>query len=68
MDDVPSVPKEVINILRQASTGVIADSLALIGFQGGSKGFTPPEDLKRLNWWGRPVRSSSDRRGPTRRS
>ncbi len=38
MDCESYVPKEVLETLKEASTGVIADALALVGFQGGVEG------------------------------
>jgi 4-hydroxy-4-methyl-2-oxoglutarate aldolase len=35
------VPQEMMEILKEASTGVIADALALVGFQGGVAGVHP---------------------------
>jgi regulator of RNase E activity RraA len=49
MSHVSSVPKEVMEILREASTGVVADALAVIGFQGGVDEIHPArgfEDIK----------------------
>jgi 4-hydroxy-4-methyl-2-oxoglutarate aldolase len=49
MGDVCFVSEEVIHILKQAGTGVVADALAMIGFQGGVEGIHPArgfEDVK----------------------
>jgi 4-hydroxy-4-methyl-2-oxoglutarate aldolase len=49
MSSESRVPKEVMETLKEASTGVIADALALVGFQGGVKGIHPArgfEDVK----------------------
>ena len=49
MNCVSCVPKEVMDVLKEASTGVIADALALVGFQGGVEGVHPVrgfEDVK----------------------
>ncbi len=43
------VPEEVRTVLIQAGTGVIADALAMLGFQGGVEGIHPArgfEDIK----------------------
>jgi 4-hydroxy-4-methyl-2-oxoglutarate aldolase len=49
MGDVCFVSEEVIHILKQAGTGVVADALAMIGVQGGVEGIHPArgfEDVK----------------------
>lgn len=46
---VSSVPKKVLEVLKEASTGVITDALALVGFQGAVEGIHPArgfEDVK----------------------
>lgn len=42
------VPEEVTGILRQAGTGVIADALAMIGFQGGVEGIHPARGFEEV--------------------
>ncbi|HWU38023.1 MAG TPA: hypothetical protein VN203_10290 [Candidatus Acidoferrum sp.] len=49
MGTVSSVPKEKLELLREAGTGVVVDALALVGFQGGVEGIHPArgfEDVK----------------------
>ncbi len=49
MDSDHGVPEEVKIVLKQAGTGVIADALAMLGFQGGVEGIHPArgfEDVK----------------------
>ncbi len=48
MDDRYRIPEEVIHILKQASTGVVADALAMIGFQGGVEGIHPARGFEEV--------------------
>ena len=46
------VPDEAANILKQAGTGVIADALAMLGFQGGVEGIRPARGFEEVKLLG----------------
>jgi 4-hydroxy-4-methyl-2-oxoglutarate aldolase len=49
MSTTQDAPKALLDVLQEAGTGVIADALALVGFQGGVEGIHPArgfEDVK----------------------
>jgi len=49
MSGESSIPGNVMDVLKKASTGEVADALALVGFQGGVEGVHPArgfEDVK----------------------
>jgi 4-hydroxy-4-methyl-2-oxoglutarate aldolase len=48
MNDGSSVPKEVMDLLKEASTGVVSDALALLGFQGGVDGVHPARGFEEV--------------------
>lgn len=42
------VPEEVTGILKRAGTGVVADALAMLGFQGGVEGIHPARGFEEV--------------------
>jgi len=48
MGDMHQVPEDVIGLLKQASTGVVADALAMIGIQGGVEGIHPARGFEEV--------------------